>query len=352
MKVKGKHYRTVWMQDKTVYLIDQSLLPFKFNIIETSDYRKLCEVIKNMNTRGAGAIGATAGFAMALAIDKFNNNENLHKSILKAKKEIEATRPTARNLFYATNRVYRTAQNHDFDGQTAINEARKISEEDIADCKKIGEYGNELIKDGFNIETHCNAGWLGFSDVGSALAPIYIANQHHKKIHVFVDETRPRNQGSRLTAWELTNENIPYTIIPDNTGAFLMQQGKIDMMIVGADRIAANGDVANKIGTLEKAIAAAEYNVPFYVAAPFSTIDFSCPSGKNIDIEARDKKEILTVFGNADSKIGRFHVTNKSYNALNIAFDVTPAKFITGIITEKGIFKPDDLKNQFKFKKE
>jgi len=319
MKVKDKHFRTVWLDGSSVFLIEQNLLPFDFKIFEAKTYQDTCRAIKTMIVRGAGAIGATAGFAMAQAF--------LQKADLKkAKREIEATRPTAQNLFYAVNRV--------FNSTDPIKEAQAIADEDADNCRKIGEIGSQLIKDGCNIETHCNAGWLAFVDYGSALAPIYVACQQKKKVFVYVDETRPRSQGARLTAWELKNENVPHAIIPDNAGAYLMSQGKVDLMIVGADRIAANGDAANKIGTLEKAIAAKEYGVPFYVAAPSSTFDPKCKTGKDIPIEYRSEDEVLYQTGPYNQKI---LVCSPGSKAINPAFDVTPAKFITGIITEKGI---------------
>ncbi len=216
-----------------------------------------------------------------------------------------------------------------------------MADENIKEARQIGEYGNELIKDGYKIETHCNAGWLAFVDYGSALAPIYTAKESNKNIFVYVDETRPRSQGARLTAWELKNENIPHSIMPDNAGAYYMSKGEVDMMIVGADRIAANGDVANKIGTLEKAIVAKEYGVPFYVTAPLSTFDIESKSGENIKIEQRSEDEVIYQTGpDEQGKLTKIMVSSPGSNALNPAFDVTPAKYINGIITEKGILKP------------
>ena len=333
MKVNGKDYRTVWMESSSVFLINQNLLPFEFKIYEAQSYLDTCQAIKTMLVRGAGAIGVAAGFAMAQAFLDVPLNK-----IEKAKREIEATRPTAQNLFYATNRVYKAGKD------SAVREAQKIADEDAENGKKIGQYGDKLIKDGYRIETHCNAGWLAFADWGSALAPIYIAHRSGKKVFVYVDETRPRGQGARLTAWELKNEGVPHVIIPDNAGAALMSQGKIDMVIVGADRIAANGDVANKIGTLEKAIAAKEFGIPFYVAAPTSTFDLKCRSGKDIPIEERSEDEVLYQSGiNRDGKLEKILVCSPNSKALNPAFDVTSAKYISGIITEKGIIKPHDI---------
>lgn len=338
MKVEGKDYRTVWMEGNTVCLIEQNLLPFEFNIFRAENYKQTCMVISTMIVRGAGAIGATAAYAMAQAFVEGDNDPDFVKN---ARQEIESTRPTAQNLFYATERVYRAGQ---ISIEQAVNEAQKIADEDADACKKIGELGNSLIKDGANIETHCNAGWLAFVDYGSALSPIYAAHRNGKKVFVYADETRPRGQGARLTAWELKNENVPHVIIADNAGAHLMSQGKVDMMIVGSDRIAANGDVANKIGTLEKAIAAKYYGIPFYVAAPTSTIDFACTSGKEIPIEQRHEDEVLYQSGpNAEGKLEKVLISSPGSDAVNPAFDVTPAELVTAIITEKGIFKPEEL---------
>ncbi|HNW89932.1 MAG TPA: S-methyl-5-thioribose-1-phosphate isomerase [Bacteroidales bacterium] len=338
MHVNGKNYRTVWMESGSVLMIEQNLLPFEFSIYESKNYKQTCHAIKTMIVRGAGAIGVTAGYAMAQAFLE-STKTNFREYISVAKIEIEATRPTARNLFYAVERVYNAGlTNRD----NAIIEAEKLALEDMDASKKIGMYGNELITSGFTIETHCNAGWLAFTDYGTALSPIYEAANSGKNIFVYVDETRPRSQGARLTAWELKNENIPHVIIPDNAGAHLMSLGKIDMVIVGADRIAANGDVANKIGTQEKAIVAHEYGIPFYVAAPTSTFDINCIDGKHIPIEERNPDEIL--YQKGPDKEGIMHeilVCSPGSTALNPAFDVTPAKFITKIITEKGIINPD-----------
>lgn len=338
MKVNKKHYRTVWMKGSSVFMIDQTLLPFEFQIYEATTYKQSCFAIKQMITRGAGAIGATAGFAMAQAFLESQYNKDIDL-VDQAKNEIEATRPTARDLFFAVNRVYEAGS---ISVGNAIHEAQNLADENIAAARKIGEFGNELIKDGFRIQTHCNAGWLGFVDYGSALSPIYIAKGSGKSVFVYVDETRPRSQGARLTAWELKNENIPHTIVPDNAGAYLMSKGEVDMMIVGADRVAANGDIANKIGTLEKAIVANRYGVPFYVAAPLSTIDQGCSEGSQINIEERDEGEVLFQEGpDTTGKMRKIWVCNPGSEALNPAFDITPAELITGIITEKGIIKAD-----------
>lgn len=330
------------MEGKSVFLIEQNILPFEFRVHECKSCKDTCHAIKTMIVRGAGAIGAAAGFAMAQAF--LEDREGLWEYVGEAKKEIESTRPTAQNLFYATHRVFSAAKKSKNPKASAVKEAMRIADEDAEACRRIGEFGSKLVKDGCNIETHCNAGWLAFVDYGSALSPIYAANRTGKKIFVYVDETRPRSQGSRLTAWELKNENVPYAIVPDNAGAYLMGRGRIDMIIVGADRIARNGDTANKIGTLEKAIAAKEFNIPFYIAAPTSTIDFSCKSGEDIPIEERSEEEVLYQEGpTKDGKMEKILVASPGSKAINPAFDVTPAKYITGFITEKGIFSPGEL---------
>lgn len=344
MKVNGKNYRTVWFEDATVYLIEQNLLPYEFKIYESKTYLQSREAITTMIVRGAGAIGVTAGYAMAQAVIAAPENE-FEAFIQKAKTDIESTRPTAQNLFMATERVFQKAL---LSREKAIEEAHLLAEEDAGASKKIGEYGSELIQDNFRIETHCNAGWLAFVDYGTALSPVYLAQQQGKNVFVYVDETRPRGQGARLTAWELRNENVPHVIIPDNAGAYLMARKKIDIIITGADRVARNGDVANKIGTYEKAIVAKEFGIPFYVAAPTSTIDPDCVSGDKIPIEERNPDEVLYQTG--PDKQGNLHailVASPGSNALNPAFDVTPAKYITGIITEKGIVKPEKIMEIF-----
>jgi methylthioribose-1-phosphate isomerase len=334
MKVHGKDYRTIWMEGTSVFMIEQNLLPFEFKIFESKDYKTTCHAIKTMIVRGAGAIGAAAGFAMAQAA-LIADIKNYNEEILQAKIEIEATRPTARNLFYATERVYAAAL---ISKERAFNEALAVADEDSMASKKIGEYGNDLIKNNYSILTHCNAGWLAFVDYGTALSPVYTAIRNGKNIFVYADETRPRSQGARLTAWELKNENVPHVIVPDNAGAYLMSQKKVDMVIVGADRIAANGDVANKIGTFEKAIVAKEFGVPFYVAAPISTFDLSTKTGGDIPIEQRSENEVIYQTGiDINNKLHEVMVCSPGSSALNPAFDVTPAKYITGIITEKGI---------------
>jgi S-methyl-5-thioribose-1-phosphate isomerase len=339
MKVNGVDYRTVWMDGGSVFFIEQNLLPFQFVIKEAQNYEQSCHAIRSMMVRGAGAMGAIAGFAMAQAV-LAAPDENYHVFILQAKKEIESTRPTARNLFHATEIVYKASQ---VSREAAVAAAKEIADRDASDSQRIGEYGNTLIHDGMNIETHCNAGWLAFVDFGTALSPVYVAHREGKKVFVYADETRPRSQGARLTAWELNQAGIPHAIIPDNAGAWLMSLGKIDMVIVGADRIAINGDTANKIGTLEKAIAAKEYGISFYVAAPTSTFDAFCANGSGIPIEERSEDEVLFMEGlDSSGNLQKIRVCSPGSHAVNPSFDVTPAKYIRGIITEKGIIPPNE----------
>lgn len=341
MKVNGQDYRTVWMKGSSVFLIEQNFLPFEFKIFEAKNYLETCHAIKTMVTRGAGAIGSTAAFGMAQAFLEAPE-KYFWECIKKAKKDIEATRPTAQNLFYATNNVYNAAKNSNNPKVFAVKEAQRIADENVNDSRKIGEYGDKLIKDGDKILTHCNAGWLASVDYGSALAPIYVAHRSGKKIFVYADETRPRGQGARLTAWELKNEGVPHVILPDNAGAYFMSKREIDLVIVGADRIAANGDTANKIGTFEKAIVAKQFRVPFYIAATTTTFDLNCKSGEDIPIEERNQDEVLYQTGPAeDGSIKKVLVCSPGSKASNPAFDVTPAKYITGIITNKGIIKPN-----------
>lgn len=334
MRVNGLHYKTIWMEGSVVHMIDQNKLPFDFLIYTCRDYKSTCTAIVDMTVRGAGAIGAAAGFAMAQA---FMNGDDPHE----ARHLIMSARPTARDLFYAVEKVYAAGL---ISNKHAEEVAHSVALENEEAGKAIGIIGNDLIDNGARILTHCNAGWLAFVDYGSALAPIYAAMNSGKKIHVYVDETRPRSQGARLTAWELANEQVQHTIIADNAGAMLMSKGMVDMVIVGADRIAANGDVANKIGTFEKAVTAKYFNIPFYVAAPTSTIDLSVKCGDDIIIEERSADEVLWQTGidkNGDKHTIR--VANPGSTAWNPSFDVTSADLVKGIITEKGIFNHSNL---------
>jgi S-methyl-5-thioribose-1-phosphate isomerase len=340
MLVNGKHYRTVWMEKGVVKLINQPLIPHSFEIVSFKDYRATAVAIKEMVVRGAGAIGAAAGFGMAQAVLSAPEN-SFSEYVNEAADCIKNTRPTAQNLFYAVEKVLAAVKNCSDVNKArgiAVKTAQATADEDAIACKRIGEYGEKLIKDGSCVSTHCNAGWLAFVDWGTALSPVYAAVRTGKKVFVYVDETRPRCQGSRLTAWELTQEKVPHAVIADNATGHYMKTGKIGLVIVGSDRIAANGDVANKIGTYSSAVVASENGIPFYVAAPTSTIDINCASGDDIPIEERSANEVHYMWGwSSNNKFGKVRITPKTSIAKNPAFDITPAKYISGIITEKGV---------------
>ncbi|MDX8413820.1 MAG: S-methyl-5-thioribose-1-phosphate isomerase [Mariprofundales bacterium] len=338
MKVNGTHYRTVWMENHTVQMIEQNLLPFTFSTVALTTHTATANAISNMTVRGAGAIGAAAGFAMAQGfLEQQNNRDHPHA----AKSTILATRPTAQNLFYAVEKVWRAGLQGG--AKAAVTEAHAIADADANASCRIGEFGSALIADRANILTHCNAGWLAFVDYGTALSPIYHAHAAGKSPHIWVDETRPRGQGARLTAWELSQAGIACDIIADNAAAHLMAHSEVDLIIVGADRIAANGDTANKIGTLEKAICANHFNIPFYIAAPIATIDASCNNGSTIPIEERSADEVLWQQGvDQQGQSHTIRVAAEGVSARNPAFDVTPATLITGIITEQGIIAAAD----------
>ena len=345
MKINNKDYRTVWMEGNEVKLINQTLLPHKFEIYTCKNHIETADAIKRMIVRGAGAIGAAAAYGAAQAC--LEAKENFSEYIKKAAETLEKTRPTAQNLFTGINHVLNSLKNLSSLGEIqkiAVEKANEFADYDAKACKKIGEYGNSLIKNNCKIETHCNAGWLAFVDWGSALSSIYFAHRRGKDVFVFVDETRPRNQGM-LTAWELGQEHVPHAIIADNASGYYMRKKEIDMVIAGADRIAANGDTANKIGTYEKAVLAKENNIPFYVAAPTTTFDLSIENGSEIPIEERNQDEVLFISGYDESgKIMKVRIAPKESSAKNPAFDVTPAKYISGIITEKGIVKANEEK--------
>ena len=315
--------RAVRFEDGKVTMIDQRELPDKVTIVSFKDYRDVAEAIRNMTTRGAPSIGATAAYGMCLAA--INGDD-----IEQAAKDIKAARPTANDLFYAVDYMLDDLSK----GKDPIGSADAYAQSMVDKCIKIGEYGGELIKDGYRLMTHCNAGALATVDVGTALAPMRKAHGDGKDFFVYVSETRPRLQGMQLTAWELLQEGIDHAIIPDGSSGHFIRKG-VDMIIVGADRIAANGDFANKIGTFEKAVLAKEFNVPFYVAAPISTFDFNTKTGEDIIIEDRSEEEVTMVKGVRIAPIG--------CKALNPSFDMTPAKYVTGFITEKGILKPSEI---------
>ena len=323
--VNGKEcdIRAVWFENGKVRMIDQRELPAQIVLVDFDDYLDIAEAIRNMTTRGAPSIGATAAYAMCMAALKGCD-------IDKAAKDVKAARPTANDLFYAVDYMYAKLK----DGADPVEAANGYAQMMVDKCTKIGEYGAELIKDGMKLMTHCNAGALATVDVGTALAPMRKAHEQGKKFFVYASETRPRLQGMQLTAWELNQEGIDHAIIPDGASAYYMSQG-VDMIITGADRIAENGDFANKIGTFDKAIVAKHFGIPFYVAAPISTFDFNTKTGKDIVIEQRSETEVTMVKDIRIAPVGS--------KALNPAFDVTPAELVTGFITEKGILKPEEI---------
>jgi methylthioribose-1-phosphate isomerase len=354
MLVNDKYYRTIWLNkdDISLSIIDQRWLPHKFVIEKLHSFNELIIAIKEMHLRGAGLIGAAAGYGMYLAILESAKQGNFQVHFNHLVKVLNSTRPTAVNLQYAIKRQL-SALNlcNEIEEKILVSKqvALEIVNEDAENSKKIGQYGLTIIENlsksrkTVNILTHCNAGWLAFVDYGTALSPVYAAFEKNINIHVWVDETRPRNQGSNLTAWELEMMGIPYTIIADNTGGHLMQHEQVDMVIVGCDRATANGDVANKIGTYLKALAAKDNNVPFYVALPVSSFDFAINDGlKEIPIEQRGDDEIKYTRGlNHNLIFDQVLTTPINAKTCNYGFDVTPARLITGLITEKGIIKPD-----------
>lgn len=318
-----KDIRAVWFEGGEVRMIDQRLLPARIGIVGFRDYHDVAEAIRNMTTRGAPSIGASAAYGMCLAA--LNGND-----LVQAAKDIKAARPTAYDLFHAVDWMSaRIAE-----GEDPVKAADTYAETTVEKCRSIGRYGGELIRDGMKLMTHCNAGALATVDVGTALAPMRYAHDAGRDFFVYVSETRPRLQGMQLTAWELWQEGIEHRIIPDGASAYYMSQG-VDMIITGADRITANGDFANKIGTFDKAIVAKHFGIPFYVAAPVSTFDLSMESGKDIVIEQRSQDEVCVMNGT--------RIAPKGSQALNPAFDVTPAELVTGFITEKGILRPDEV---------
>ena len=343
MKIEGKEHRTIWFENNIVKIIDQTKLPHQFIIKDIKTIKESINAIKTMEVRGAPLIGATAAYGLVLAIIESNDQYFIKKSA----EDLINSRPTAINLKWAVDRVMNKllGVNSDKILDVAKNEAKDICDEDIKFCENIGLNGLKIIeeiynkkKDTVNILTHCNAGWLATINWGTATSPIYHAYKKGIPVHVWVDETRPRNQGANLTSYELNEEKIPNTIIADNTGGILMQRGDVDMCIVGTDRTLSTGDVCNKIGTYLKALAAYDNDIPFYVALPSSTIDWDIKDFKNIPIEERDSKELSHIEGlDVDGKIKKLLVYPSKSKVMNLAFDVTPAKYVTGLITEKGV---------------
>ena len=343
MNINGKPFRTIWFDNNIVKIIDQTKLPHQFIIKDLKTIKDSINSIKTMEVRGAPLIGATAAYGLVLSIIEKNDQSFLKK----ASEDLISSRPTAINLKWAVDRMMQklSGVNSKEILNIAIKEAQNICEEDVNFCKNIGLNGLKIIeeiykkkKDTVNILTHCNAGWLATIDWGTATSPIYHAHKKGIKVHVWVDETRPRNQGANLTSYELNEEGVSNTIIADNTGGILMQRGQVDMCITGTDRTLSNGDVANKVGTYLKALAAHDNKVPFYVALPSSTIDWNIENSKDIPIEERNSEELSHVEGlDNNDKLTKVLIYPKKSKAMNLAFDITPAKYVTGLITDKGI---------------
>ena len=352
MEVQNKKYESIWLDDSDpaiVRVINQQKLPFCFEIKELRSVEDVYCAIKDMTLRGAPLIGAAGAFGIYLATREVTNLTNTREHLVNAAKYLVSCRPTAVNLSWAVNYVLNKL-NNDYSteklSERVLVAARDICEMEKENCRQIGKHGLKLIEEisirkkgqPVNILTHCNAGWLACVDYGTVTAPIYFAYDKGIPVHVWVDETRPLNQGSRLTAWELGQYGIPYTLIADNTGGHLMQHGMVDLVLVGSDRTTCKGDVANKIGTYLKALAAFDNNIPFYSAMPSTSIDFSISDGlSEIIVEERDQEEVKNVTGFFNSEIHSVRLCPENAVALNYAFDVTPARLITGLITEKGI---------------
>lgn len=350
MNIDGKPYRTIFLADDglSVEVIDQTRLPFAFELRRLASMQEAADAIRTMVVRGAPLIGVTAAYGLALAMREDTSDAGIES----ASAVLGATRPTAINLRWALGRVAAklravpTGERAAF----ALAEAARIAEEDVESCRAIGEHGGRILAElhrrkgrPINVLTHCNAGWLATVDWGTALAPIYNAHEAGVPVHVFVDETRPRNQGAALTAFELNGHGVPHTVIADNAGGHLMQHGEVDICIVGSDRTTATGDVCNKIGTYLKALAAHDNDIPFYAALPFSTIDWTLSDGvKEIPIEERDGREVSHLTGRRDDgSFATIQVVSPGSPVANPAFDVTPARLVTGIITERGVAAAD-----------
>jgi len=356
MKVHGEHYRTIWLHrddPRVVQIIDQRDLPHRFVIEDLRTVDEVCVAIADMHVRGAGLIGATAGYGMYLAAATAPAEADLSGHLAACGEQLKATRPTAVNLAWAVDRqlaALARAASREETLARARETADAIADEDAEFCRRIGEHGVSLIEEigarkrggTVNILTHCNAGWLAFVDYGSATAPIYAAFDRGIDVHVWVDETRPRNQGARLTAWELGQHGVPHTVVPDNTGGHLMQHGLVDLVITGTDRTTYTGDVANKIGTYLKALAAKDNGVPFYVALPSSSFDWEIDDGvRDIPIEQRGDGEVRYARGWLDEHIREVRLTPAESPSANFAFDVTPRRLVTGLITERGVCAAD-----------
>jgi methylthioribose-1-phosphate isomerase len=357
MKINGRHYRSVWPIGEDAFgIIDQTKLPHEFETLTLRSADDAAHAISSMQTRGAPLIGVVGAYGLALEMRRDASDENLGR----VHDMLAETRPTAINLRWALKRIRDALLNQPRDRRAAIawKEAGAIADEDVAMNQAIGRNGLKIIRElaekkkgkTLNILTHCNAGWLATVDYGTALAPIYLAKDEGIDLHVWVDETRPRNQGASLTAFELGSHGVPHTILADNAGGHYMQAGQVDMVIVGTDRVTANGDVANKIGTYLKALAARDNNVPFYVALPSATIDWTLQSGRDIPIEERSQDEVLKMQGRLpDGSVTVVEIAAPGSGAANPGFDVTPARLVTGLITERGTCEatPEGLRSLF-----
>ena len=369
MQVNGKKYHTIWVHpdnNHMIQVINQRKLPFEFEVIDLNTEADAFEAIRNMTVRGAPLIGVTGAYGIYLSLIN-ERDEDWKSGLIKSADYLKSARPTAVNLAILIDEMIAMlidCPTKAIACNMALSEANRLKLREIIWSESIGEYGCDLIeaiskkKNGqpVNILTHCNAGWLACIDWGTATAPIYKAFQKQIPIHVWVDETRPRNQGARLTAWELSQEGVPHTVIPDNAGGHLMQHGLVDLCIVGSDRTTSTGDVANKIGTYLKALAAFDNNIPFYVALPSSSIDFTMKDGiREIPIEQREAEEVSHMEGKLDNgQLAKIRIINETSPVANYGFDVTPAKYVTGLITERGICKAneDDILSLFPEKKE
>jgi methylthioribose-1-phosphate isomerase len=364
MKVGDKNYQSIWVDDSdrsVVKVIDQKRLPFVFEISELRSVENVFNAIDDMTVRGAPLIGAAAAYGIYLATLEITSQTNIREHLSNAARYLISCRPTAVNLSWAVNTVLKKldlSASAEKLSMAAFNAANEICEQEKQNCINIGLHGFNLIeeisrrKNGapVNILTHCNAGWLACIDYGTATAPIYLAHEKGIALHVWVDETRPRNQGAKLTAWELGQNGIPHTLVADNTGGHLMQQNLVDIVITGSDRTTRSGDVANKIGTYLKALAANDNNVPFYAALPSSTIDFSISDGiKEIVVEVRNPEEVTRMTGISEGKLYDVQICPEGTKAANYGFDITPARLITGLITERGICRATekDIKEMF-----
>jgi methylthioribose-1-phosphate isomerase len=369
MRIGDKHFQSIWFEEsnlKSVKVIDQERLPFFFEIKELCSVDDVFNAIRDMTVRGAPVIGVAGAFGMYLATLELSAHSNSRDHLSNAARYLISSRPTAVNLSWAVNKVLHRIIDiipREELVNAALAEAKEILSNEIHSCRRIGENGLKIIeeisrrKNGgtVNILTHCNAGWLACVDYGTVLSPVYFARDKKIPVHVWVDETRPRNQGAKLTAYELANEQIPHTLITDNTGGHLMQHGMVDLVIAGCDRATKKGDVANKIGTYLKALAAKDNKIPFYIALPSSSIDFSISEGlAEIEVEERDPDEVKYVSGYSGGKILAVRICPDETKAVNYGFDITPSRLITGLITEKGICMATgkDIKNLFsdKFK--